>query len=212
MTYLVMINNDTATIANDSLILTDNDIYKLSTVEDVIDKISTLRKNEEELLVKSKIEAYKIGYKEGLKKAQSDLSDQFVEYLKDLTENIFVNTIETNEEILNLACEVTRKIANDIGPRDMLISIATTAINKLKYNKYLEIKVKPEYVSVLQDKLAQLIDKDKYKLSNIDIKPDASLGDLDCVITSDSGETVASFDDQLCLLKKNIEEEMCLHN
>jgi flagellar biosynthesis/type III secretory pathway protein FliH len=212
MSYIVIVNNGFASCAINKYILSEEEVYHLSTAENLLEKIKLIKEKEEEFITTAKTEGYDAGYTEGLKKAESEFKKQFLQYLKNLTENVYLNTIENDKAILDLACEVVRKIATEIGPKNMLQSIALTAIQNLKHKKTLEIKVKEVYVQPLEKKIESLKHQDTINLSSIEVKSDDSLGDLDVIIKSESGVTIASFDEQIKLLKQNIEEEMNLAN
>lgn len=208
MKYLVILNSDIATCATNDYIISDEDIIKFDSMSGIIEMITEIKNSWESKVEDSTKAGYLKGYDEGLKKGQHDLNAQFLEYLKDLTDNIIVNTTDSDADIINMVCEVTRKIAEDLDSKDVLTSLAVTAIKKLKQHKGIEVKVRPEYRKVLQEKLEKMNIKDNYNYSTLEIVSDPSMGHLDCTIKSDSGVTVASFDEQLMLLKKNIESKL----
>jgi flagellar biosynthesis/type III secretory pathway protein FliH len=208
MSYLVILNNDVISCATGKLVLSDKEVIKLATIEDLAEKISLIKNQENEKVLQSQQEGYKQGYEAGLNKAIANLHTQFIEYLKDLTENVVINSSESDEAVLNLACEVIRKIASDIEPGDMICSMAMTALQKLKHSKSIEVKINSSYVDVLQNRLKSINGGETFKYSNIEIIPDSSLGELDCIIKTETGTTIASFSEQLNILKQNIQAEM----
>ncbi|MCG7984710.1 MAG: hypothetical protein JAY90_18410 [Candidatus Thiodiazotropha lotti] len=208
MSFLVIFNSAYITCCSDNLILSPNDIVKLSSSENVLDYIRSLKNNEEAKLKQSIKEGYETGYKEGFKKAEKDLNSQFKSYLEDLTESIISNRIETDQEIVVLACNVINKIAENIKPSEMIQSLAITAINNLQNKRDLQIKVNPEYVEELNNKIHSINQTDNGDYSGVDIRSDQSLGKFDIIIKSQTGETIASFDDQLNLIKENMIEEL----
>jgi flagellar biosynthesis/type III secretory pathway protein FliH len=208
MSYLVILNNDVISCATNKLVLSDKEIIKLATIDNLANEITLIKNQESDKVFKSQQEGYKKGYETGLKEAISDLHGQFIEYLKDLTENIVISSSDSDEEILNLACEITRKIASNIKPEDMIRGIAMTALQKLKNHNCLELKINPNYVDILKNKLKSIENNEIFKFSNIEIISDSSLGELDCIIKTEAGTTIASFDEQLNILKQNIKAEM----
>lgn len=208
MNYLVIINSDAITCATNNYLLSDKEVIRLDSISDVVETINTLKAQKEEQINISIKNGYKNGFNQGLVNAQNELNTQFIEYLKDLTENYFVNTTETDSEIINMACEVTRKIADEIDSAEILPSLAITALKKLKQHKRIELKVRPEYVEILRSKISSLETNEVNNYSSLEIVADESLDTLDCIIKTDAGVTVASFTDQLNLLKENIINEM----
>ncbi|ODB95054.1 hypothetical protein A3197_16950 [Candidatus Thiodiazotropha endoloripes] len=208
MSFIVIFNSAYITCCSDNLILSPNDIVKLSSSENVLDYIRSLKNIEENKLKQSIKEGYEAGYKEGFKKAEKDLNTQFKSYLEDLTESIISSRIETDQEIVALACNVIKKIAENIKPSEMVQSLAITAINNLQNKRELQIKVNPEYVEDLQQKIHSINQTGNDDYSGLDIRSDQSLGKFDIIIKSQTGETIASFDDQLKLIKENMIEEL----
>ncbi|ODB84937.1 hypothetical protein A3194_14350 [Candidatus Thiodiazotropha endoloripes] len=208
MSFLVIFNNDYASCCSDNLILSTDDVVRLSTSENLLDYIRSLKLSEELNLKKSVKEGYESGYKEGLVKAEKDLNHQFNSYLSDLTESIMTNRIETDHQIIELACEVINKIAENIKPYEMLGYMANTAIQNLQNKRDLQIYINPVYAEKLDEKIHSLNKKGKDDFLGIDIRPDQTLGELDIIIRTHSGETIASFDDQLNLIKENMLKDL----
>lgn len=208
MSFLVIINNDYATCSSDNLMLSNKDVLKLSSADNVLEYIRSIKTNEESNIKKSVQDGYEAGYKDGLKQAEKKLNDQFKAYLNEITDSIYTNRIETDQEIIELACEVTKKIASDIGPKEMLSSLAATAIQNLNNKGNLQIKVNPAHAQELQTKLDLFFKDGTGDELRIEILPDKNLGDLDIVIKTQVGETIASFDDQLRLLKNNLMDNL----
>ena len=188
--------------------LSNEDVLKLSSADNVLEYIRSIKTNEESNIKKSVRDGYEAGYKDGLKQAEKKLNDQFKTYLNEITDSIYTNRIETDQEIIELACEVTKKIASDIGPKEMLSSLAATAIQNLNNKRNLQIKVNPLHAQELQTKLDSFFKDGTGDESRIEILPDKNLGDLDIVIKTQVGETIASFDDQLRLLKNNLMDNL----
>ena len=201
MNFVAIFNNDVLSCSTDRLVLTKDEFSELEKIEDLTSEIICLRDTEVERISKSESNGYQAGYSDGIHQGLSDLNKQFREYLKDLTENIYINNIESDEFILNLAVEVIKKIASEIGNEDMIKSIASTAIQKLKQSNHLEVKVNPKYADQLKLDLKKIDDSNTYAFSSLDIIADASLGELDCIIKTESGTTVASFEEQLNILR-----------
>ncbi|MCG8027067.1 MAG: hypothetical protein N0E59_04725 [Candidatus Thiodiazotropha taylori] len=168
--------------------------------------------SEETKLKKSIQEGYEAGYKEGLIKSEEDLNLKFESFLTELINNISINRIETDQEIIELACEVINKIASNIKPNEMLQSMAVSAINKLQNKRELQINVNPQHVEELQKTIRSLNHNGTDEYFAIDVRPDKTLGQLDIIIKSQSGETIASFSDQLNLIRDNMLDELSNHS
>ncbi|RLW57611.1 MAG: hypothetical protein B6D75_16600 [gamma proteobacterium symbiont of Stewartia floridana] len=211
MSFLIILKNEYFTCCSDNLVLSANDVVKLSSSENVLEYIRSLKTSEETKLKKSIQEGYEAGYKEGLTKSEEDLNLKFESFLTELINNISINRIETDQEIIDLACEVINKIASNIKPNEMLQCMAVSAINKLQYKRELQINVNPQYVEELQKTIRSLNKDGTEEHFAIDVRPDKTLGQLDIIIKSQSGETIASFSDQLNLIKDNMLDELSNH-
>ncbi|MEJ2622330.1 MAG: FliH/SctL family protein [Candidatus Thiodiazotropha sp.] len=210
MSYLVLISNDVATCSTDNLLISQDDVLKLSSAENVLDYIRTLKEKEESKIKAAVLDGYEVGYQEGIEKAETKINELFKTYLNDLTENIYTNRIETDHEIIELACDVTKKIATGIAPNEMIEKLAITAIQNLSNKRELQIKVNPDHVAALQEKLNSIAHDSNSELSTMEVKADQMLGSLDVIIKSPTGDTIASFDDQLKMLKNNMLDELSL--
>jgi flagellar assembly protein FliH len=206
MTYITILNNDLVTCATDQLILSKNEIKELNTIDKLLSELTELKESEESKLHAVRQEAYQDGFNEGLNEGKKELSCQFREYLKDTTHNVYLNSMESEETIINLATEIIRKIASDFNSKDVITGIVSTAIKEHKHFNQLEIRVNPIYVEYLKDTVSNLNENGSRKVVSIDIIGDPEMGDLDCVIKTESGTTVASFDEQLNQLKNLLTE------
>ncbi|MBW9268592.1 MAG: hypothetical protein K1566_03010 [Candidatus Thiodiazotropha sp. (ex. Lucinisca nassula)] len=204
MSFLIILKNEYFTCCSDNLILSGNDVVKLSSSENVLDYIRSLKQSEESKLNNSIQEGYEAGYKKGLKQSEEDLNLKFNSFLAELVDNISNNRIETDKEIIELTCEVINKIAANIKPSELLQCMAASAINKLQDKRELQIYVNPKHVNQLQKTIRSVEKNGTEGHFAIDVRPDKTLGQLDIIIKSQSGETIASFSDQLKLIKGNM--------
>jgi flagellar assembly protein FliH len=188
--------------------MTSEDVIKLSSIENVLEYVKTLKQTEETNIKQAVQDGYETGYKEGLDKAEKKLNELFQTYLNDLAEKLFTDHVETDHEIIKLACDVTNKIAAGIGPNEMIEKLAVTAIQNLSNKRNLQIKVNPCHVIALQQKLESIAHNSNSDFTTIEIKADQMLGNLDVIIKTPVGDTIASFDDQLRLLKNNMLNEL----
>jgi flagellar assembly protein FliH len=206
MTYITILNNGLVTCATDQIILSKNEIKELNTIDKLLSELMELKESEESKLHLLRQEAYQDGFNEGLNEGKNELSCQFRDYLKDITHNVYLNSMESEETIINLATEIIRKIASDFNSKDIITGIVSTAIKKHKHFNHLEIKVNPIYVECLKDTVSSINENSSQKVLSLDIVGDPDMADLDCVIKTESGTTVASFDEQLNQLKNLLTE------
>jgi flagellar biosynthesis/type III secretory pathway protein FliH len=185
------------------LVLTKDEALQFRKVENLLHECESLRDKENEAVEIAKTQGYESGYKEGLNDGIDGLSEKFKEHIINMSKNIEQIHTLSDERVLELALNITKKIALDIGPEDMITGIAKSALKKMKSDSNIEIKVNPEMVEVLDNNIKHTIQKSNNNV-NIEIIPDKKLGKLDCIISSESGVTEASFSQQLNLLKQKI--------
>ena len=201
MSYIAIINNEVLSCSTRRLVLSQSEVSELTTIEELTNEILKLKSSEENRVSQSITDGYQSGYLEGLNQGLTDLNEQFREYLKDLTENIYISNIESDEVIMNLSVQVIKKIASEIGNEEMIRSIALTAIQRLKHSSHLEVRVNSKYADLLKQNLEAISESASYAFSSLEVIADAGLDDLDCIIKTESGTTIASFEEQLNILR-----------
>jgi flagellar biosynthesis/type III secretory pathway protein FliH len=209
MAYITIINNETVTCATDSVVILEDDVKQIDEITHLTHQIKELQGSESDRITKSEHKGYQEGYEQGLKQGQEDLNEKFKEYLKGIIEDVSIKSSEIDKIALNLAFEVVRKIVDNIGNDAVIIGIASNAIRKLKQHDSLEIRVNPEYVESLKQSLTNQSDE-QVENTRLDIVGDPKLDFLDCVIKTEAGMTIASFEEQLRVIRDHIVKNMKL--
>lgn len=207
MSYITIINDETITCAKKGSILTEEEVSQFDEIDHVTKQLKELKESESERISKSEQIGYREGYEAGLERGLSDLNLKFKEHLKNLVENVYISSSEIDKIALDLAFEVVRKIVDNIENNDMIVGIASNAIRKLKQHDRLEIRVNPEYVETLEQSLIAISETNPEN-PHFEIVGDYKLNCLDCIIKTDTGVTIASFDEQLKVLRDRLVKDM----
>jgi flagellar biosynthesis/type III secretory pathway protein FliH len=201
----MLFNTSDVSCATDQLVLTLEQAKQFEKLDCLIDEINQLRENEHDHIKSAKENGFDQGYKEGLNVSRKEMNLLFSEYLESITRRVIEEHTLSQQDILELALNITRKIALEIGSEDMIAGIAQRAIKNLKTEKPLEIKVNAEIATTVEQKLSDRKAMNNNGIPiNIEVVPDPNIGTLDCIITSDSGVTEASFEQQLKLLEQQL--------
>lgn len=197
MAFITLINNRGLTCATDQMVLTPAQVESIENIANLQRTFSRIRDIELKLIENAKAEGYEKGYQEGLSASVKDVKLLFTEFLDSTIESMIETHTLTQKSILELALNVTRKIAEEIGPETVITGIAHRAINQLKAEKPIEIKVHAELADTVKQKLESRRPRHDANTPLVEVIPDPSMGQFDCVITSDLGVTEASFEQQL---------------
>jgi flagellar assembly protein FliH len=206
MTYIMLFNTSDLSCQTNQLVLTKAQAKHLESTDLLLNEISQLKANEKQAINDAEKEGFQKGYDRGLSVSLKEAKSLFTKYLETITEKVIETHTLSERSILNLALNITQKIALDIGPEDMVTGIAKRAIKNLKSEKTLEIVVNAQIADYVEHKLNNLIENDNGLTPHIEVVPDPNIGELDCIIKSDSGVTEASFEQQLQLLKQKLNQ------
>ena len=148
-------------------------------------------------------QGYENGYNDGVATGYKEVKEQFTDYMETTCKQIISLHTLTKESILNLALEITRKIATNIGSEDVILGIASNALSNYKRDESIKIKLNDVHTEELINNIKNLT---KSNGLIIEVIPDQSIGELDCIIISESGVTDASFETQLKTLEQHLKK------
>jgi flagellar biosynthesis/type III secretory pathway protein FliH len=204
MTYILLFNNTLNSCETDQLILSKEQAKHIETSEQLLQEISELKKTEKNCINAAELKGFSNGYNKGLNKSLDEAKSHFIEYLASITRRVIETHTLSEKSILDLAINITQKIAHEVGSENMIAGIAQRAIKNLKSEEPLEIRVNSELAEYVKQKVKDLLHSNSGLTPHIEVIPDPNIGKLDCIITSDSGVTEASFEQQIYVLKENI--------
>jgi flagellar biosynthesis/type III secretory pathway protein FliH len=205
MTYILLIKTKDVSCATDQYVLTQEEVKQLSSVDTLIKELKKMRDNERNKINIAEVRGFDEGYQEGYLESRNEMKTLFTEHLEATFKRIMEVHTLSQQSIIDLAFNITRKIASEIGPEAMITGIINRAVKNLKLDKTLEITVNSEIAQDIDQKLRNYLsvnNNDTYPV--IEVIPDPDIGILDCIIRSDSGETEASFEQQLNALENKL--------
>jgi flagellar assembly protein FliH len=170
------------------------------------------REEDERHIAECRDLGFKDGYQEGARQAEADVRTEYnrlLEEARTLLEQAYRMKEQIIQEaepfLLELSCAIAAKIVNrqlSIEP-DWLIEMIRSLLSRRKTAGAIIVCVAPaqfQYVMSARDELRQSIDAE----SELQIVPDASVGDGGCVIRTSLGSIDARIDTQLAEIKKEL--------
>jgi flagellar assembly protein FliH len=204
MAFITLINHTEGSCATDQLVLSQSQVNKIESIETLLTELKQLKDSKLERLRYFEKKGYEEGYIKGLSNSARDVKQLFSQYLDSTTESVIETHTLTQQSILDLALNITRKIADELGPEEVVTGIAQRAVNQLKSDNPIEIKVHTDHAENVKQRLDSLNANHKGIKPTIEVIPDHNIGELDCVISSDLGVTEASFEKQLKSLERQL--------
>jgi flagellar biosynthesis/type III secretory pathway protein FliH len=201
----MLIKTKDVSYASDKLVLTQEQVRQLSTVDSLVQETRNIRDNELKMIKASEEHGFQKGYREGYQVILNEMKTLFIEHLESTTQRVIETHTISQQSIIELALNITRKISTEVGPDDMITGIIHRAVKNLKSDKPLEIKVNEQLAEDIEKKIINYLQANSNEpYVAIEVIPDPNMGILDCIIKSDYGETDASFEQQLNAVEEQL--------
>ncbi|MET0026416.1 MAG: FliH/SctL family protein [Candidatus Thiodiazotropha sp.] len=204
MKYISVIRTDSISTFTESKIINSEELHYFDSLKELSVELENILNNKKIEIKESCSKGYEEGYIKGLDKGLEELQNKFISHLSELLDDMKNNLAHTERTALELACEMTKKIAEDIPKNVIMASLAKTALLKLKEYPSYEIIVNESNYNILENYVSSLSDARQVSPNSLRLTSDRSLGDLDCHIRTNSGLTIANFSDQIDLLRIHI--------
>ncbi len=156
----------------------------------------------------SRIEGYKIGYKEGKAAAEEEIKEQ-LKNIYSLASNVRIDKSslikEYESEIINLVIDITRKVIQkeiDVD-KTIVLNLLEASLQKVSGQIIVRIRVSPNDFELVKNHWAEIVGGEEG--SGIEIIPDKRIKSGGCVIDTQSGTVDAQIDTQLTEIKKAFE-------
>ncbi|MFH0787907.1 MAG: HrpE/YscL family type III secretion apparatus protein [Pseudomonadota bacterium] len=182
----------------------DNKVIKgkdyLSYVE--ADNILQKAQQEAENVIAAARETYeeekKRGYQEGFSEGKMSVSEQM---MNTVTQSVdYVGSIE--EKVAEIVIMALKKIiGQEINDPAFILKIVRNALNMVKNQQQVTIRVSPLQVERVKEKLHEIM-SDLPEIRFIDVVPDQRLNDDDCILETEIGVVDARIDVQIEAIRK----------
>ena len=138
---------------------------------------------------------YKAGLEEGRRAGAADAQQALADLIKDTR----AAQATLRAELGRLSLEVTRRVASDLGPQAMLEAVTERAVREVLADQPLIVRVAPGAAPGVAQRLWPLN-------AEVEVAPDPTVGEGDCVIVSRQGSAHAGLMVQLAALERAFRE------
>ncbi|WP_051610018.1 HrpE/YscL family type III secretion apparatus protein [Terasakiella pusilla] len=196
MARYIQLNTDKLAAVEDQKILKASDYATLLEANAVLDaakaEAEQIRKEAESLYESEK----QRGYEDGLFEAKMEMTEQMITTVEQTVE--YLASVE--QDIVNIVTEALEKVVTGIDAHDLIVKVVRNALQVVRSEKKVSVRVAPQNVEVLNDKLNEILALYPAILE-LQVQPDSRLNDQGCIIESPIGIVDASLDGQLDALK-----------
>jgi flagellar biosynthesis/type III secretory pathway protein FliH len=196
-----LIQNEDVTLVMDDLVIPAADVahfVSFSDASEAVSRLGTTMQSRIEAAEKTGFEkGFGMGRTQGLEKAGAEVS----QHLLMLQEKAARQERRMQDSVAQLAVQIVRKIAENLGPAETVAALAATASRELLTGGWLVVQVHPSVLEIVEANLAYL-QNDPEIVCRVEIRADESLKPFDCLLETEFGTTVAGLDGQLESLEK----------
>lgn len=193
-------------IASGRRVFSKRETGALLTIEETLEKVKTLKQGVEDQLRASQEEAREKGHQEGMEQGRQDAKKELTARLLELEKQYEVRQARVESEIVSLALQVVRKIAADLAPADTLVALATGAVTEQLANRSISLKVHPEHLEPVQQRLDSL-QSNNSPCAIACVVADVELQPSDCVLETPDGQVCADLETQLLAIEQHFSSQ-----
>lgn len=198
MSLITFINNEKLTIATDKLVYEPDEIRSVHNVVGQAAALMDVLKNEKDMLEDS----FQTGYDRGFEKGQTEGYDAALEHIAVKLVVLAKEAHEARLELENkagvLATKIVEKIATDLGPRKTIAALAKSAASNLVPREPVILRVHPDNTAFVSDEVSPS------STHIVEVMPDPSLSETDCVLETEFGRIKADMNTQLKVLREKL--------
>lgn len=158
-------------------------------------------KRQAEKIVREAQELYeserKRGFEEGLLEAKLEMTEQMISTVEQTVE--YLAAVE--QDIVDVVGDALEKVIGQIDRDDLIAKTVTYALQVVRSEKSVTVRVAPQSVAGLKAKLNEIL-ASYPAIIELQIQPDSRLDARGCIIESPIGIVDASLDVQLSALRK----------
>jgi len=201
---ICLLDNPEVVVASGKRVFSADETGALLSIADSADRLQMSVKEEEDRIQQAENRACERGRNEGMAQGRQTALAELAETKLSLVDQTNAELSQMREEVLSLALQVVRKIADGVDTEDMLFALATTAAEECLPSKSIVLKVHPDSVDGVKARLSEYQSTSETNHPIHSIVADEDL-DLDaCVLETDAGQVCADLDTQLSVLEKHL--------
>lgn len=139
------------------------------------------------------------GYLDGLEQSKLEQS----EHMFKLIDNSIQYLADIEQSIIDIVQKIVKKILHSVSDEELTVGLVRSALQYVRNEKHVVIKVAPSQKIVLKEKLNELLNENP-SIGFLDVVADATLKEGDCIMESEIGIVDSSLSTQLDFLMRKM--------
>lgn len=204
MSIICLLDNPEVVIASGKRVFSAADTGALLSIAESANQLQSTVNGEEDRIAQAEKQACERGREEGIAQGRQIATAELAQTRLALMDKANAEIGQVREDVLSLALQVVRKIADGVATEDMLYSLASTAAQECLPSKSIILKVHPNCVEGVKKRLSehQLASDTPHPISSVVADEDLELDA--CALETDAGQVCADLDTQLGVLEKHL--------
>jgi len=201
---ICLLDNPEVVIASGKRVFSAEETGALLSMAESADRLQASVKGEEDRIRQAESDACERGREQGLVQGREIATAELAKTSLSLVDQTNAGLDQVREDVLSLALQVVRKIADGVASEDMLFALATSAAQECLPSKSIVLKVHPDAVDGVKQRLSdyQASSDTNHPVHNVVADEDL---DLDaCLLETDAGQVCADIDTQLNVIEKHL--------
>ncbi len=201
---MLLVNKPDFTIATDRRIVKATEVATVCSAEEIIAaaEADAARIREEAKVAFE--EEKKRGYEKGLADGKMEIAMQKLDLLDSSV--AFMEGVE--QKMADVVLKALKSFVVEVGDREMVVNIVRKTLNAvIRTQRHVTLKVAPEMVSVVKERVAALR-QDYPTVESFDVIEDSRLKGPACILETEAGVADASVDTQLAAIEKSLQRHI----
>ena len=201
---MLLVNKPDFTIASDRRVVKATEMATVCSAEEIIAaaEADAARIREEAKVAFE--EEKKRGYEKGLADGKMEITMQKLDLLDSSV--AFMEGVE--EKMADVVLKALKSFVVEVGDKEMVVNIVRKTLNAvIRTQRHVTLKVAPEMVSVVKERVAALR-QDYPTVESFDVIEDSRLKGPACILETEAGVADASVDTQLAAIEKSLQRHI----
>jgi type III secretion protein L len=201
---MLLVNKPDFTIASDRRIVKATEMATVCSAEEIIAaaEADAARIREEAKVAFE--EEKKRGYEKGLADGKMEIAMQKLDLLDSSV--AFMEGVE--QKMADVVLKALKSFVVEVGDKEMVVNIVRKTLNAvIRTQRHVTLKVAPEMVSVVKERVAALR-QDYPTVESFDVIEDSRLKGPACILETEAGVADASVDTQLAAIEKSLQRHI----
>jgi len=201
---MLLVNKPDFTIASDRRVVKATEMATVCSAEEIIAaaEADAARIREEAKVAFE--EEKKRGYEKGLADGKMEIAMQKLDLLDSSV--AFMEGVE--QKMADVVLKALKSFVVEVGDKEMVVNIVRKTLNAvIRTQRHVTLKVAPEMVSVVKERVAALR-QDYPTVESFDVIEDSRLKGPACILETEAGVADASVDTQLAAIEKSLQRHI----